>query len=162
MKTIGKIVRRDAETAWVRVCHGEFCAGCGHHSAEDEIADILARNPIRADIGQHVEVVTDPRRMMAVMVLVFWLPLIFAGLLAWAGWKLSMVIGWTPEPIAAIFGVFGLIAAGILIHRTNKNWAAGSGLTIVRVLYDNREAIADRSDAENRSCTPSSILKEQS
>ncbi|MBN1656321.1 MAG: SoxR reducing system RseC family protein [Deltaproteobacteria bacterium] len=149
MKTIGRVVRRTDATAWVRICHSAFCAGCGHHSPDDEIAEVEAGNPVGAEVGQHVVLDSDDKRMLWVMLLVFWLPVLSAGLLAWAGWHAALVLELSSLAVSAACGLLGLIGAGALIYRVEKSSPAGKGLTIISVLWESHPATAGISSTEN-------------
>lgn len=134
MKTQGRVVRRTGATAWVRVCHGEFCGGCGHHSPSDTLADVEARDPVGVKVGQKVELTSDAGRMLQVMVLVFWVPLIAAALGAWGGSVAATALGLAPWVGATVCGLAGLVLAGGLVRKVDRSSAPGAGLTITRVV----------------------------
>lgn len=134
MKAIGKVVRRSGATAWVRVCHSEFCGGCGHHSPDEELADVEARDLVGVEVGQRVEVQSDTTRMMWVMMLVFWVPLLAAGSGAWAGFEAATVVGQVPWLGATFGGLIGLAMAGALVRRVERRSAPGAGVNIIRVV----------------------------
>ncbi len=134
MKTIGRVVRRSGATAWVRVCHGEFCGGCGHHSPDDKLADVEARDLVGVEVGQKVELHSDSVRMLQVMLLVFWVPLIAAGGAAWAGSEAAVALGLAQWVGAVGCGLAGLVMAGALVRRVDKQSAPGAGLAITRIV----------------------------
>jgi len=136
MKTQGTVVRRGGETAWVRVCHGEYCAGCGMHSPTDEFVEVEVKDPIGARVGERVEFESDAPRMIRTVLLVFWLPLILAALLAWAGWGASLRLGLSPGLGAAVLGLVGFASAIAVLRGIEVRTEAGAGLTIVRVVPD--------------------------
>ena len=111
MRTRGTVVRRAGETAWIRVCHGEYCTGCGLHSPEDEVVEVEVKDPIGARVGERVEFESDAARMIRTVLLVFWFPLVLAGLLAWAGWGISAGLEFSPELGAAVLGLAGFASA---------------------------------------------------
>jgi positive regulator of sigma E activity len=118
----------------VRVCHGEFCGGCGHHSPDDKLADVEARDLVGVEVGQRVELQSDPGRMLGVMVLVFWVPLMAAGVAAWAGSQAALAMGAAPWVGAVACGLVGLVLAGALVRQVDKRSAPGAGLTIARIV----------------------------
>lgn len=136
MRTQGTVVRRGAETAWIRVCHGEYCAGCGMHSPADEFVEVEVKNPIGARAGERVELESDAARMIRTVLLVFWFPLIAAALLAWAGWEASLLLGLSPGLGAAVLGLAGFASAIAVLRGVEARTEAGAALTIVRVVPD--------------------------
>lgn len=108
MKTRGTVLRQVGATAWIRVCHGEYCAGCGLHSPEDEFVDVEVKDPIGARPGDRVEFEADAGRMLRTVFLVFWLPLLSAGLLGWIGWGISGGVGLSSELGAGLLAAAGL------------------------------------------------------
>lgn len=136
MKTQGTVVRRGGETARVRVCHGEYCAGCGMHSQADEFVEVEVRDPIGARVGERVEFESDAPRMIRAVLLVFWFPLVLAALLAWAGWGASLRLGLFPGLGAAVLGLVGFASAIAVLRSVEARTEAGAGLTIVRVVPD--------------------------
>ena len=133
MRTRGTVVRRAGETAWIRVCHGEYCAGCGMHSAQDEFVEVEVKDPIGAGVGERVELESDAARMIRTVLLVFWFPLVSAGFLAWAGWGISVGLELSPELGAAVLGLAGFASAIAVVRGVERRTEAGAGLTIVRV-----------------------------
>ena len=137
MRTRGTVLRRAGDTAWIRVCHGEYCAGCGMHSPEDESVEVEVKDPIGVREGQKVEMESDASRMIRVVFLVFWLPLVSAGLLAWVGWSVSAGLGLAPALGAAVLGVGGFACAIGLVRGVEGRTEAGAGLTIVGIVPEN-------------------------
>ena len=137
MKTRAKVIKSDGNIAWVRVCHGEYCAGCGLHGADEKLIDVAVRNLLKVRPGDRVEVVSDEGRMVRTMFLVFWFPLMLAALSAWGGFELGAKLGWKDPTIASIALGFIGFALGLLgVYRVEKKTEAGAGLTISRVLLD--------------------------
>lgn len=137
MRTKAKVIRTEGNVAWVRVCHGEYCAGCGLHSADEKLIDVAVRNVLKVNAGDRVEVVSDEGRMVRTMFLVFWFPLGMAALLAWIGYELSLVLAWKEPLFLSIpLGIVGLAAALLAVYRVGKRTQAGTGLTISRVILD--------------------------
>lgn len=134
MKAVGKVVRRTGATAWVRVCHSEFCGGCGHHSPDEELADVEARDLVGVEVGQRVELQSDTTRMLWVMLLVFWVPLLAAGSGAWAGLQAATAVGRAPWMGATFCGLVGLAMAGALVRLVERNSAPGAGVNITRIV----------------------------
>ena len=136
MRTRGTVLRRAGDTAWVRVCHGEYCAGCGMHSPADEFVEVEVKDPIGARVGERVEFESDAPRMIRTVLLVFWFPLISAALLAWAGWEVSLRLGLSPGLGAAVLGLAGFASAIAVLRGVEVRTEAGAALTIVRVVPD--------------------------
>jgi hypothetical protein len=134
MRTRGTVVRRAGETAWIRVCHGEYCTGCGMHSPEDEFVEVEVKDPIGARVGERVEFESDAARMIRTVLLVFWFPLISAGFLAWVGWGVSAGLELSPELGAAVLGLAGFASAIAVVRGVERRTEAGAGLTIVRLV----------------------------
>ena len=152
MRTRGRVVRRTGLTTWVKICHGEFCAGCGHHSATDQYVEVEAKNPEGAAVGQRVELESSTQRMLGVMLAVFWLPILAAGFSAWIGWAAASSWGWAPTPTAVVAGALGLVAAGALVYRLEKR--AETALTIVAVLEDESDSCRTSGNPIESSCIP--------
>jgi positive regulator of sigma E activity len=140
------VVRRASGTTWVRVCHGEHCAGCGMHSADDEFVEVEVGDSIGTQVGDKVELESDALRMIRTVFLVFWLPLISAGLLAWVGWELSARLELAPELGAAVLAAAGFACAIAVVLGVEKRTEAGAGLTIVRVITE--DALPCRASSE--------------
>jgi positive regulator of sigma E activity len=137
MKTRAKVIRSEGDIAWVRVCHGEYCAGCGLHSAEEKLIDVAVRNLLKVNPGDRVEVTSDEGRMVRTMFLVFWLPLVLAASFAWLGFEVAVKLTSTdPKLVSAALALFGLIVGLFVVYRVGKRTEAGAGLTISRVLLD--------------------------
>lgn len=134
MRTRGTVLRRAGQTVWIRVCHGEYCGGCGLHSPEDEFVEVEVRDPVGSRVGDRVEFESDAGRMIRTVFLVFWFPLVTAGLLAWAGWKVSTGLGLAPGLGAAVLGVAAFACAIAALRGVERRTEAGAGLTIVRVV----------------------------
>jgi positive regulator of sigma E activity len=146
MKTRGTVVRRAGGTTWVRVCHGEHCAGCGMHSPDDAFVEVEVGDSIGTQVGDKVELDSDAARMIRTVFLVFWLPLISAGLLAWGGWELSAGLQLAPELGAAVLAAVGFACAIAVVRGVEKRTEAGAGLTIVRVVSE--DALPCRASSE--------------
>ncbi len=127
-------MRRAGDTAWIRVCHGEYCAGCGMRSAEDEFVEVEVVDPIGTRTGDKVEFESDAARMIRTVFLVFWLPVLATGLLAWAGWKISAGLEFSPGIGAVVLGVAGLGCAIATVRRVERRTEAGAGMTIARII----------------------------
>jgi positive regulator of sigma E activity len=137
MKTRAKVIKSAGNIAWVRVCHGEYCAGCGLHSADEKLIDVPVRNLLKVNPGDRVEVVSDEGQMVRTMFLVFWFPLLFAALSAWGGFEVGAQIGWKDPSILSIaLGFVGFAIGLLIVYRIGKKTEAGTGLTISRVLLD--------------------------
>jgi positive regulator of sigma E activity len=134
MKTLGRVVRRAGSTAWVSVCHDETCSGCGMHSPGDHHQVFEADNRLGAEVGQRVEVGAGTGAMVGAMLLVFWLPLLAAGMMAWVGLAASATLGWTGWPVATVLGALGFAGAAVFVHRIDKRTGAGSSLTVIEVV----------------------------
>jgi hypothetical protein len=134
MRTRGTVLRRADETAWVKVCHGEYCGGCGLHSPEDEFVEVEVRDPVGTRVGDKIELESDTLRMIRTVFLVFWSPLISAGLLAWAGWLAFAALGFAPQLGAALLGLLGTACAIVAVLGVERRTEAGAGLTVVRVV----------------------------
>ncbi len=72
--------------------------------------------------------------MIRTMFLVFWSPIVVAGLLGWGGWALAGALGLPPIAGALVLGAAGLALALFGILQVERRTEAGSGLTVVRVL----------------------------
>lgn len=136
MKTRAKVIRTEGKIAWVRVCHGEYCSGCGLHSPEDKMVDLAVRNAAAAKPGDKVEVVSDTGLMLRTVFLVFWLPLAIAALFAWAGYGIALKVAATGVVGAVALGFVGLAVGIFVIYRAGKKTETGAGLTISRVFID--------------------------
>jgi positive regulator of sigma E activity len=137
MRTKAKVIRTEGNVAWVRVCHGEYCAGCGLHSADEKLIDVAVRNMLKVRAGDRVEVTSDEGQMVRTMFLVFWFPLGMAALLAWIGYEISVRLAWKEPPVLSIaLGLVGFAAALLTVYRVGKRTQAGTGLTISRVILD--------------------------
>lgn len=134
MRTRGTVVRRGERTAWIRVCHGEYCAGCGMHSPADEFVEVEVKDPVGTRVGEKVEFESDPARTIGTVLLVFWFPLISAALLAWAGWAASPRLGLPAGLGAAVLGLAGFASAIAVLRGVEVRTEAGAALTIVRVV----------------------------
>lgn len=134
MKTRGTVVRRAGETAWIRVCHGEYCAGCGMHSQEDEYVEVEVKDPLGTREGDRVEFESDAARMLRTVFLVFWFPLVSAGLLAWIGWRISTGLELSPQLGAGLLGAAGFAAAIAVVRRVERRTEDGAGLTVARII----------------------------
>jgi hypothetical protein len=157
MKTFGRVVGSEGQTARVRFCHREFCAGCGHHPPDAEIAEVEVKNPLKASVGDRVEVQSDTGRMLRVMLLVFWAPVLAAALAAWAGWEASLALGWPGTPFAAFCGLIGLGGAGFVVYRVDRSTAVGTGLTITRVVDESHQAEVEKPIVEGGSRAASPV-----
>jgi positive regulator of sigma E activity len=141
MKTKARVIKVDGAIAWVRVCHGEYCAGCGLHSAEDKLVDVAVRNMLKAKVGERVEVTSDEARMVRTMFFVFWFPLAIAALLAWLGYMIGARFASTdPTTFAVLAGLLGVALGLWAVYRAGKRTQVGAGLTISRVLLDEEGA----------------------
>jgi positive regulator of sigma E activity len=107
------------------------------HSPEDEFVEVEVKDPIGVGEGQKVTFESDSSRMIRVVFLVFWLPLVSAGLLAWVGWSVSAALGLVPALGAAVLGVGGFAGAIALVRRVEGRTEAGAGLTIVGIVSEN-------------------------
>jgi sigma-E factor negative regulatory protein RseC len=134
MKTRGTVVRIAGDTAWIRVCHGEYCAGCGMHSSESEFIEVEVADPIGARAGDRVEFESDAARMIRTVFLVFWFPLFATGLLGWIGWEISVGLALSPWLGAAVLGVAGLACAIAMVRRVERRTEAGAGMRIARII----------------------------
>ena len=136
MTTRGTVVRLASGTAWVRVCHGEYCGGCGMHSADDEFVEVEVQDSIGTQVGDKVEFESDTARMIRTVFLVFWFPLVAAGLLAWVGWQLAAGLALAPKLGAGVLAAAGLACAIAVVRGVEKRAEAGAGLTIARVVSE--------------------------
>ena len=134
MRTQGRVVRRSGDTAWVRVCHGEFCGGCGHHAPTDAIADVEVHDSLGVRVGEKVELESNTGRMLRMMVLVFWVPLLAAGAGGWVGSEYAGAAGVSPTLGATVLAVVGLALAGALVRAVDRSSSPGSNLRILRVV----------------------------
>jgi positive regulator of sigma E activity len=136
VKARGRVTSTDGDTVRVKVCHGEYCVGCGMHSPEDEHIEVEVQDPIGVQVGQRVEIGSDPGRMLRSLLLVFWVPLLAVGLLGWLGYAAAGKLGLPAVPGAIVFGVLGLAGAALLIRRAEKRTEAGAGLRILCIIRD--------------------------
>jgi positive regulator of sigma E activity len=119
---------------WIKVCHGEYCGGCGLHSPEDEFVEVEVRDPLGTRVGDKIEFESDTPRMIRTVFLVFWFPLISAGLLAWAGWLVFAALGLAQQLGAVLLGLFGVTCAIVAVRGVERRTEAGAGLTVVRIV----------------------------
>jgi positive regulator of sigma E activity len=141
VRTKAKVIKVDGTIAWVRVCHGEYCAGCGLHSADDEFVELAVRNMLKAKVGERVEVTSDEARMVRTVFLVFWFPLAIAALLAWLGYLIgARFTSADPTAVAVLAGLLGLALGLWAVYLAGKRTQVGAGLTISRILLDEEGA----------------------
>ncbi|MDZ7345627.1 MAG: SoxR reducing system RseC family protein, partial [candidate division KSB1 bacterium] len=78
MKEIGIIVQVDDGRAVVQINRSENCGSCTACQAFGEnVMRVEAANPIGGRVGDRVQVVIEPRRVVKSAALVFLLPLVF-------------------------------------------------------------------------------------
>jgi positive regulator of sigma E activity len=99
--------------------------------------EVEVKDPIGVGEGQKVTFESDSSRMIRVVFLVFWLPLVSAGLLAWVGWSVSTALGLVPALGAVVLAVGGFAGAIGLVRRVEGRTEAGAGLTIVGIVSEN-------------------------
>jgi len=106
------------------------------HSPDDQFVEVEVGDSIGTQVGDKVELESDAARMIRTVFLVFWLPLVSAGLLAWVGWELSAGLELAPELGAALLAAAAFAGAIAVVRGVEKRTEAGAGLTIVRVISE--------------------------
>lgn len=132
----GTVLSHDGHLARVRICHGEYCGGCGHHSADQTQVELDATDPVGVRAGQRVELRNDPVRMLRMMLFVFWFPLLAAALGAWGGDVLAARVGASSAVLATLAGVLALAAAALAVRAVGQRTRPGTGLVVTRVIPD--------------------------
>ncbi len=130
----GKVIAHSGELATIKVCHGEYCVGCGMHDPTQTHVEFEAEDPIGVEVGQHVEFEAKKGRMFFAVLLVFWLPLLFLALGAGIGYgfasALEMTNSWLPIIFTAVFFVLGIV----IVYFVGKKTKAGAGMVVLRVV----------------------------
>ncbi|MDZ7317322.1 MAG: SoxR reducing system RseC family protein [candidate division KSB1 bacterium] len=122
MKEIGIIVQVDDGRAVVQINRSENCGSCTACQAFGEnVMRVEAANPIGGRVGDRVQVVIEPRRVVKSAALVFLLPLVFmvggyfVGAALWSAHR---------EPGGIIGATLGLSMAFSLLRLIDHRYAA--------------------------------------
>ena len=99
------------ESACSGDCHK--CSGCG---AQKETMIVTAENPIRADVGDIVILISDTASVMKAVAAVYLVPLV----LFFAGFALGMALGWGGPLLGGLGFCLGLAFAVWFDRRTAK------------------------------------------
>ena len=100
------------ESACSGDCHK--CSGCG---AQKETMIVTADNPIRADVGDLVVLISDTASVMKAVVAVYLVPLV----LFFAGFALGMAMGWGGPLVGGLGFILGLAFSVWFDRRTARN-----------------------------------------
>lgn len=150
MKNKGKVLRSNNNgIVWIKVCHQDYCSGCGHHSTNDAFVEIAVSDPIGVKIGQHIEFETNTIRMLLTILFVFWLPIIATCLgLFLIDYLMSSLIFVSTigilsdikrHWIAGVFATLCFIFASTIIYIVARKTKEGSGLRVVAILNEKNE-----------------------
>jgi positive regulator of sigma E activity len=130
----GHVVRREGETVWIRICQGEHCGHCSAGTHSTRPTEVQVQDSLGVQPGQHVEIEVETMPMLRALLLVFWMPLLVAGVGALAGSSLGETGVMSHVAGAWLGGVAGFLTAVLLVWRAEKRTRAGAGLRILRII----------------------------
>ena len=136
MKGRGTVLRIDGKIAHIKVCKGsgECQGGTCRHYDNGPIIEMAIVNMIGAEVGDKVEFNSDPKKMMAAVLLVFWFPLVFSGFGAGLGIYLAK-----GKLVIAALGILFLAIASLIVWLINKKIPVGTGVTATKILVKNHQ-----------------------
>lgn len=147
MREIGEVIGKKNGKAYIRVGRSGRCEDCvceagatpdgeERECSADNSLVLVAEDPFDVEAGMQVEVELQSAKMISTVLLVFWLPLVLAGLGYWMGYEASRFVSGLPAEALGAFGsVLGLVTAIIVIIKKEKKTAASKrACVILRVI----------------------------
>lgn len=144
MLRIGKIIRKNADSAVVKVprvggtCETCVCeAGGGDPSCvSDNSFFVTAANPGNFPVGSRVEVDIKRGKILSTVLVVFWIPLLIAGLFGYGAWfAAENWLGRFADLLAALGSLAGLVLGALLVLQVERRTVGSRrGVTITRLL----------------------------
>ena len=123
MVETGEVMQVIGDECEVQFVRSEMCESCGAcHRAGDQKMSVMIDNPLKAQVGDIVEISMEPRSLLKASVWAYLLPLAMLTLGSVIGQPLGWALGFSNDIFSALFGLAGVTLSFFCLRRMDKRF----------------------------------------